>query len=253
MTPPRASRAPRFLARATPWFATRCTLMRPRRRVTRSAERSVEPSSMTMISAPAGSVSSKFCTVRSSSRPSLRLMATTLMLVLAGIRLEPDVAFELAHRKQQCAVAHRQAGQEPAATDLTQREAGGVEVADGERLADRTLRRGIELAGPHAPGAVALRDEIQEPPVRRPGRVSFQRITAADRNPGVLRNGPFGADGHNPDLRGVGRVAQCMERHPLAILREPAARKDDACVGALRQRHRPMRVLVVHQEIFVVE
>src|SRR3954447_13206707 len=197
--------------------------MRPRRRVTRSADRSVEPSSMTMISAPAGSVSSKFCTVRWSSRPSLRLMTTTLMLVLPGIRLEPHVTFELAHREQQCAVAHRQAGQEPAATDLTQREAGGVEVADSERLGDRTLRSRIELARPHAPGAVALRDEIQEPSVRRPGRVSFQGIAAADRNPGVLRNRPFGADGHNPDLRRVGRVAQCMERDPLAVLREPTA------------------------------
>src|SRR3954454_22300977 len=121
--------------------------MRPRRRVTRSAERSVEPSSMTMISAPAGSVSSRFCTVRWRSRPSLRLMTTTLMLVLTGIRFEPDVALELAHRKHQGAIAHRQSRQKPAAPDLTQREARRVEVADGERLADRPLRRRLELAG----------------------------------------------------------------------------------------------------------
>src|SRR3954470_21541235 len=147
--------------------------MRPRRRVTRSADRSVEPSSMTMISAPAGSVSSKFCTVRWSSRPSLRLMTTTLMLVLPGIRFEPDVAFELAHRKHQRAVAHGQSGQKPAAPDLTQREAGGVEVPDRERLAGRTLRCGIESAGPHAPEAVALRHEVQEPSVGRPCRIAF--------------------------------------------------------------------------------
>src|SRR4249919_3385318 len=177
MTPPRACRAPRFLARATPWFATRWTLMRPRRLVTRSAEPSVDPSSMTMISAPPGSVSSKFSTVRASSRPSLRLMTTTLML--AAIRFQPDVAFELAHRKQQGAVAHRQAGQEAAAPDMAQREARGVEVADGEGVADRAFRHRIELAGPHAPEAVALRDEVQESAVRRPGGIAFERVAAA--------------------------------------------------------------------------
>src|SRR3954471_5522848 len=200
--------------------------MRPRRRVTRSADRSVEPSSMTMISAPAGSVSSKFCTVRWSSRPSLRLMTTTLMLGLAGICLEPDVAFELAHRKQQRAVAHRQAGQESAAPDLSEREARRVEVADGEGLGDRPVCRRVELAGPDTPETVALRDEVHEPSVGRPGGVSLQRVAPGHRNPGGLRNGSLRADGHDPDLRGAGRVAQRMERGPLAILREPPARED---------------------------
>src|SRR5262245_44255147 len=131
--------------------------MRPRRRLTRSAERSVDPSSMTMTSAPAGSVSSKFSTVRASSRPSLRLMTTTLMILwLAAIRIQPDVSLELAHGEEQRALSHRQAGQEPAAPDESQREARRVKVADGERLADRVFGPGIELAGPHALEAVAL-------------------------------------------------------------------------------------------------
>src|SRR5262245_49871247 len=132
--------------------------MRPRRRVTRCAEPSVDPSSTTMTSAAGGSVSSKFSTVLASSRPSFRLMTTTLTNVpLAAIRIQPDVAFELAHGKEQRAISHRQAGQEAAAPDEPQRKARRVKVADGEGIAGRAFGPRIELAGPYAPEAVALR------------------------------------------------------------------------------------------------
>src|SRR5262245_42581348 len=141
MTRPRAFRAPRFLARATPWFATRIILIRPRRRVTRSADRSVDPSSMTMTSAFCGSVSSKFSTVRASSRPSSRAMTTTLML--AGTGFQPDVGLQFAHRKEQPALAHREPREKPAAADLPERKPRGVEVVYGERLADRAFGTGV--------------------------------------------------------------------------------------------------------------
>jgi hypothetical protein len=43
--------------------------------------------------------------------------------MLAAIRFQPDVAFDFAQRKQQRAIAHRQAGQKSVAPDMSQREA----------------------------------------------------------------------------------------------------------------------------------
>src|SRR5882762_4619385 len=122
-----------------------------------------------MISLPSGSVWSKFSTVRLSSWPSLRLMTTTL--ILSAILVQPDIARQLAEGKHERALARRESGEEPPVSHVSQGEASGVKMPHRDRLAGGLLGERVQGTDPDAAEAIALREEVQESPVRRPGRV----------------------------------------------------------------------------------
>src|SRR5260370_15033526 len=122
-----------------------------------------------MTSPPAGSVSSKFSTVRFNSLPSLRLITTTL--ILSATLLQPDIAFQLTHGKHQGAFSSREPRQESLTAEMTEREARGVKMTHRECFAGRLFCQNVQRPSPNATEPIPLGDKVQESPVGGPSRV----------------------------------------------------------------------------------